>query len=524
MNRKTMKRIMVMLVTLAVLYGCSSDDDGHAVTEKPVEPLTVSGAMDWYNASVGVLAKQKSTADSSDKISYKPLGDLAELFTDERWYAVESPLDFGDRNLMIMTPEVGDYTNAHGNGVAKQVLKLVVLRNKETGETYNFIMAVIPELDYMLRKGDELDKSTYLSPDSDLDGYIFFYTLDGQLINGRVYERGKVTGSINSPVEGKKTKKLIAYEICITYQWGQETGHYVNGEYQVIGYSTHSETFYVTVYVDNGIGMDPPLPPASTGGGGGGNTSTSSPNLPLTPTPFDDGKKPGERTDCTAQSEQAAQELEEGLVGTNDIKEYISRLRLYASSKSVEYGMLIDADNEGYINSGGVQKGTSRGINMEIGRNTVYSVHTHYNCSIGLASPSALDVYYTINAVGKSDYYEGTVIFACDGSEYYIHVEDYEKAEKLYGKKELFAVDSNDDFLNSKVQGMYDDIIINLLDQGYSQNYAHIYSMMSLLDGQDSGIKIYIKESASGQFKEIKVDKVYSANGKTYNYKLSKCK
>ncbi|WP_419033823.1 hypothetical protein, partial [Dysgonomonas gadei] len=205
MNRKTMKRIMAVFVTLTLLYGCTADDGDHAITEKPVEPLTVSKAMDWYNASVGVLAKQKSTADSSDEISYKPLGDLAELFTDERWYAVESPLDFGDRNLMIMTPEVGDYTDAHGNEVAKQVLKLVVLRNKETGETYNFIMAVIPELDYMLRKGDGLDKSTYLSTDSDLDGYILFYTLDGQLINGRVYERGKVTGSINSPVEGKKT-------------------------------------------------------------------------------------------------------------------------------------------------------------------------------------------------------------------------------------------------------------------------------------------------------------------------------
>lgn len=184
---------MAVFVTLTLLYGCTADDGDHTITEKPVEPLTVSGAMDWYNASVGILAKQKSTTDDSGDIPYKPSGNLAELFTNELWYAVESPLDFGDRSLMIMTPEVNNYAETHGDNAAKQELKLVVLRNKETGETYSFIMAVVPELDYMLRKGDELDKSTYLSPDSGLDGYIFFYTLDGELINGWLYKDGKVT-------------------------------------------------------------------------------------------------------------------------------------------------------------------------------------------------------------------------------------------------------------------------------------------------------------------------------------------
>lgn len=74
---------MAVFVTLTLLYGCTADDGDHTITEKPVEPLTVSGAMDWYNASAGILAKQKSTADSSDGISYKPSGNLAELFTNE---------------------------------------------------------------------------------------------------------------------------------------------------------------------------------------------------------------------------------------------------------------------------------------------------------------------------------------------------------------------------------------------------------------------------------------------------------
>ena len=519
-----------MLVTLAVLYGCSSDDDGHAVTEKPVEPLTVSEAMDWYNASVGVLAKQKSTADSSDEISYKPLGDLAELFTDERWYAVESPLDFGDRNLMIMTPEVGDYTDAHGNEVAKQVLKLVVLRNKETGETYNFIMAVIPELDYMLRKGDGLDKSTYLSTDSDLDGYILFYTLDGQLINGRVYERGKVTGSINSPVEGKKTKIMMAYQMAIRYSWDQMLEGTTEDGGTNTFYSTHSEIVYVTVYEDNGIGINtspaPITPPSipSSGGGNGSNTGNK-PKLPIKPTPFDrdDDNIPEERTDCTQQSEQNAKNLENDLKLAGIIPD-ITTLRNFASSKSIEYGMSINVNNDGYINSGGVRPGNSSSVDLTIDQNTAYTVHSHYCSSNRIKGPSARDIYNTIDAVGKSDYYEGTVVFDCDGSEYYIHVEDYNKAEILYEERGLFATDSKDKFLNAGMNDIYEDAKDNMLKQGYSEDNAHIYTMMSFLDWQDSGIKIYIKESASGQFKEIKVDKVYNADGRTYNYKLSKCK
>ena len=527
-----------MLVTLAVLYGCSSDDDGHTITEKPVEPLTVSGAMDWYNASVGVLAKQKSTADSSDKISYKPLGDLAELFTDERWYAVESPLDFGDRNLMIMTPEVGDYTDAHGNEVAKQVLKLVVLRNKETGETYSFIMAVVPELDYMLRKGDGLDKSTYLSPDSGLDGYIFFYTLDGQLINGRVYERGKVTGSINSPVEGKKTKKLIAYEISITYQWGQETGCYVNGEYQVIGYSTHSETAYVTVYVDNGIGMDTPLPPASTGGGGGGgNTSTSNPDLPLTPILFDlyEGrdKRPNKRTDCTDKASQNSQKAQDAL-GNIAVKVQIESLRINAKTNSeTEYGVGISYD-PGFgtysITGGKVWQGTPGTNNTGIGasRYTVFTAHTHYT---GLnAAPSCGDIIATVgfykNAREQGGSYRGTVTFAADGKEYMIYVNDPAALEKFYNgltNNDFYerGGENGDEFKDKSVwDDAYEAAKQYMQDNGYSKNDAQSYALSYVLDHYNTGLKISSRQGATSDFKEQKTDTEGTGNNTKYTPKI----
>jgi len=94
------------------MYACSSEYEQQEYGDEslPVEPLTVSGAMGLYNDAIGVLSKEKSsTGDSTDGITYKPSGYLAELFSDDQWYAVESPLEFQEGGITIMTPDVSSY-------------------------------------------------------------------------------------------------------------------------------------------------------------------------------------------------------------------------------------------------------------------------------------------------------------------------------------------------------------------------------------------------------------------------------
>ncbi|MDR1716437.1 MAG: hypothetical protein LBS20_11400, partial [Prevotella sp.] len=497
-----------------------------------------SGAMDWYNASVGVLAKQKSTADSSDEISYKPSGNLAELFTNELWYAVESPLDFGDRNLMIMTPEVGNYTDTHENEAAKQVLKLVVLRNKETGETYSFIMAVVPELDYMLRKGDELDKSTYLSPNSDFDGYIFFYTLDGELINGRMYEGGKITGTINSPVEGKKTKIMMAYQMAIRYSWEQTAGGIINGEFKTTEPKTHSEIVYVTVYEDNGIGINntppPPTPPTIPSGGGGNSTYTgNNPKLKLTPTPSNKEIKPDKRTDCTDKASQNSQKAQDAL-GNIGVKSQIESLRINAKTNSAtEYGVGISYD-PGFgtysITGGKVWQGTPGTNNTGIGasRYTVFTAHTHYT---GLnAAPSCGDVIATVgfykDARKDGGSYRGTVTFAADGKEYMIYVNDPAALERFYNgltNNDFYerGGKNGDEFKNgSEWANTYKDVKIYMKDKGYSENDAQSYALSHVLDHYNTGLKISTRQGATDDFKEQKTDTEGTGKNTKYTPKI----
>lgn len=497
-----------MLVTLAVLYGCSSDDDGHAVAEKPVEPLTVSGAMDWYNETVGMLEKQKSTTDSSAEVPYQPLENLAKLFADELWYAVESPLDFGDQSLMIMTPEVSDYTVTHGDDAIKQTLKLVVLRNKETGETYSFIMAVVPELNYMLRKGDELNKITYLSRDSDFDGYIFFFTLDGHLINGWLYEDGKVTGGTNLSGDGKRTKiaKAMYMEIKVCGSYMVECGGGSGG-------GVDCYTYLEVVYIEDGIGN-----PSSGGGGNiqypnsGGGTNTDS-WVPIKPTPSDKVVKPEVRTDCSGSATQNANDAQNA-TKSPDVQVDMSLLKTYAAGKDNEWATLIDFQSNKYKTSQ-LKEGSTGSVKPYPNTNTVYDVHTHPNDTRegyrNLTGFSMGDVYGALYTGGDACYsiYKGSIVIAYDGSEYLLAVNDRTKIQKFWGNdanKELFKSGDNTYFKDPKMNTEYREIRNKLEDKGFSIDDANDYAMSYLLDKYDTGLKISKKEDGEAEFKEMKTE------------------
>ncbi|SBW02060.1 hypothetical protein [uncultured Dysgonomonas sp.] len=524
MNRKTLKRIVVMLVTLTILYGCSSDDDSHVTTEKPVEPLTVSGAMDWYNETVGRLEKQKSTTDNSKDISYKPSGKLAELFADEQWYAVESPLDFGDRNLMIMTPEVSNYADTNGDDNVKQVLKLVVLRNKETGETFSFIMAVVPELDYMLRKGDELDKATYLSPNSDLDGYVFFYTLDGELINGWLYKGGKVTGGINFSGEGPRTKILRAMYMEVR----------VCGYYEVEcgggGIKADCYSYIQVIYVDDGIGN-----PSSGGGvnnngnppSGGGRPGSG---LPIKPLPIDDyegaERIPETRTDCGENSTQNANAAENAM-NSPDVMTSLNALREYAKNDENEWGMRIDFV-DGKPKAYALHEGGTGSVPINFFEDTAYDLHSHPNETRegyhNYTGFSMGDIHGALQIGGEASFYnyKGSIVVAYDGSEYLLAINDRVKIQKFWGNdatKELFKPGKSAYFEDSKMDADYRKIRKQLEDNVFSRDNAHDYAMSYLLDKYNTGLKISKKEKGESSFKELKTEK----NSIKSDYKPTKC-
>jgi len=420
----------------------------------------------------------------------------------------------------------------HGESAVKQVIKLVVMKNKQTGESYSFIMAVIPELDYMLRKGDELDKINYLSRNSDLNGYMFFYTLDGGFINGRLYKDGKIVGGTDLSASGKATKAIKAMDMAVTYTWDQAVGGYVDGVYNDYGTVTHTETFYITVYVDDGTGLpsSPPNTPPTNNGGGSGDTSqgrNKPPKLPLKPLPLDD--QPDKRTDCTEQAAANAKKADDAMKLNTSVNATMDILRNYAATKSIEYGSLIDT--HGITNFTEGVYGNVPGLN--INTNTMFDVHTHHNPGTGKSiymGPSIADVHKTLhqnNAVNSPNY-RGSIIFGYDGEEYLVYIEDKQKAKNFMNGRFSGYMDASDNSTKwlefDTAHDIFDDFRKSLLYQGYSDNDAYIYGLSHYLNVYfDTGIKLYIKQDRNSLFKELKTEKIPEPGTKGYNVKPSIC-
>lgn len=509
-KQTSLRWITLYFLLFIIMSACSSDHEVYDDEPKTVEPLTVNEAMDWYSRSASMLTKQKSTTDNPVDISYKPFVHLAELFTDDLWYAVESPLDFGDSSLMIMTPEVANYVDTQGDGIVKQVLKLVVLRNRETGETYSFIMAVVPELDYMLRKGDELEKIVYLNNKSDFSGYILFYTLNGEFVSGSLYKGGKTLGNANSSAREKINKKMVAMELAYT----------VCGDYSVecgaaSGGGTDCITRYVTVYVEDGTDSSSGSnsnnnPPVS-----GGNNSDS--KLPLTPLPLDDlegsEKKPEKRTDCTENAQKQANAANTAM---NYVIDNVNALRYIAQNDTDnEYATSIRVTKDD-IYMGEIKKGTSNYVVTDFAQSTLYALHTH-NDRDGLTGPSVGDIYTVLHAnstlyesYGDGNYnFYGGIIFAHDGSEYLISFEDRGKAHTFYKNQGSFFqpnLSLESIFQNSTMKSTFSNIMNTLSRDAYSEQNSYDYAMSYMLDSYATGVKISKKESGETEFKEMKTE------------------
>ncbi|MFV0538509.1 MAG: hypothetical protein ACK5M3_14245 [Dysgonomonas sp.] len=276
------KWFFIPFILLATLYACTSEYDGHADdAEKQIDPLTVATAQSLYEQYVGLSKLKNMSDDFGSGIELIPDWSRGQLSSDSNWYVVESPLEFeGNRQIRLVAPGVEDYARTHTDpSDIRQYQRLVMLQNKVSGDTYAFVMLVVPELEYMLRKGDELGGNRYLTRDSDLDGLVMFYTTDGYFVNGWVYREGKILEGIASDANqsnlfNTKAGGRICYGITEYYY---EDGEWKSAAGIECGRPFLMDEFYEGPYGSGGGGVDPSIPPindnGSIGSGGGSGTA-----------------------------------------------------------------------------------------------------------------------------------------------------------------------------------------------------------------------------------------------------------
>ena len=192
-----MKKIYYILTIIAAaLISCSDD----TFDEQQTDSLTIEKAKAWFESNIGLqnLANQMR-APNNDSTDLKPLlnWEMAELDNDSVWSVVELPWEYENGIVQVANSEVSNYAALQNDrSVIKQVIRLVILQNKKTGDRYGFKMIVVPDLQYMLEKDDAIKQNKYLHRASDLSGTVLFYSVKDEFVNGWKYEAGKITAKV----------------------------------------------------------------------------------------------------------------------------------------------------------------------------------------------------------------------------------------------------------------------------------------------------------------------------------------
>lgn len=399
---------------------------------------------------------------------------FSELNDDSLWYAVESPLitDKGS-GVALMTMDVSHYVDERGDkSLARQVLRLIVLRNKEDGKTYSFMMAVLPNFDYMLEKREAIEENKYLARQSDFSGLVYFYSVDGQFINGWMYQDGMIIGSTNEEdANGTKRAVIVETEYC----WIQDV--YAAGKY--LGRDFHCEITYQTVFIrepiGGGGGRDTNLGGVNLpgGGGGGGNNGYL---------PYDEVKPKVESEDPCANLKNKMSDItfrrmlqDLGSITNKD----------YEGGKAYRYQ---DGKYNFTTHNGSPGEPDIKYVPLNVNRIDGF-IHSHYDGILKTFSPSDLVMPYNwfVNN-GINDLNTFTLGLVTSGGTYFIFVTDLQKYMKFGGK---YGHGEGQDLLsffyseNGLTENINDENSTNIL--------------IGLLDKLDSGLTL-MKDTGSGKY------------------------
>jgi len=278
---QSFKKLSVFLLCSMVLTGCSDEIfKDITYTQKTSPSLTTDKAKAWFETNFPLLKNAntfKIKGSDSTAFQLKPLLDwnLAEIDNDTLWSVVELPWAFENGKETMANSDVSAYANINQKEI-KQVLRLVVMMNKKTGDKYGFKMAVIPDLDYMIQKGDELKSNNYFNRDAKLSGTVLFYSVYDEFINGWQYKNGKITGKIQArkdtetsnknPKIAKVTSEIVVYEVTTCWWQVVIMGGYESGPKNYCETELYMVSF---MHFDSEFDSGGAINFGSIGGGGG---------------------------------------------------------------------------------------------------------------------------------------------------------------------------------------------------------------------------------------------------------------
>jgi hypothetical protein len=194
-----MKKIVIknlfLVIIIGFMSGCQKeiymDQGGSNVHKEIIE------ARRWYetNHQGNIFFKIKSRGGSS--IEIKPDWEHAYVRSNKREKTVETEL-FMKGGINFALPENKQkFEETHDERYAWSHIRLVVKTNLGNGAKDAFLMSIIPSVEYLeLTDFKAFDNNNYIVRDKQFTGRILYHNLEGEFVNGWVYQNGKITHSL----------------------------------------------------------------------------------------------------------------------------------------------------------------------------------------------------------------------------------------------------------------------------------------------------------------------------------------
>lgn len=183
------------------------------------ENLTASVARQWYQDHYAPVVTTRANPSDFTECMMRPMWSAAKEYNRKRYEVVELPVQTRGAHIIMDSETAGKWNPAEKADYIRNVAKFVILYDRKTKKTRSFIMIFVGSYDY-LRNTRSIGKNSYLYREPDFDGKVFFYALNGTLINGWKYMNGKIVSSISPLPEGagaepsEKADTRMMVEVC----------------------------------------------------------------------------------------------------------------------------------------------------------------------------------------------------------------------------------------------------------------------------------------------------------------------
>ena len=209
MKTKRIKRPVCYLVGLLafglILYSCLQDEtdlDSRETTGKIIKgknrELSIDMARSWYEAHQTPVVTTRSVVTHFElmtKLHWKKGYENRK----GKFEVVEVPL-LTRGGAVLMDSETMEKYKETERGKIRNISRMVIIKNLESGEIINFVMHIVGTYDYLM-KAKHFEDNSYLYRAPDLSGSVYFYEPEGGLVNGWQYENGKIVATISQGTE-----------------------------------------------------------------------------------------------------------------------------------------------------------------------------------------------------------------------------------------------------------------------------------------------------------------------------------